>query len=107
MTNDKANPGGCNPDDVVCEMEVLRHLRGLEQQLGHEVFLEKYPEAVSLRDKLPGAITRQEETVQEAVDGCVKGDTIVDQLESRAEVQAQALEEIIEREDLEAEGEDE
>ena len=100
-----ANQSGCNPDDVVCEMEVLRHLKGLEEQLGHEVFLEKYPEAVSLREKLPGAISRQEETVQVAVDSCVQGDTVQEQLESRADIQEQALDQITEMDELDEEDE--
>lgn len=63
----------CNTEDVVCQMEVLRHLKGLSEQLGNEAFLEKYPEAAALREKLSPAIVQQEQVVQEKFEECAEG----------------------------------
>jgi len=62
----------CDRDDVVCQMEVLRHLKGLNEQLGNEAFLEKYPEAVALKEKLSGQVEKQEEAVAKAIDACAE-----------------------------------
>jgi len=60
----------CNPEDVVCQMEVLRHLKGLREQMGNEAFLEKYPEGAALQEKLSPAIVQQEQVVQEKLAEC-------------------------------------
>ena len=62
----------CNPDDVVCQMEVLRHLKGLEEQLGKEKFAERYPLLAGAREQISADVKKQEEVVQEAIDVCGK-----------------------------------
>lgn len=64
------NKQPCDPDDVVCQMEVLRHLQGLEQQLGSEKFLEKYPELGPLKERLPAEIAQQQQLVDSGLAEC-------------------------------------
>ena len=60
----------CDPNDVICKMEVLRHLRGLETQMGSEEFLKKYPEAGPLREKIASEVTKQQVVVDGAIAEC-------------------------------------
>jgi hypothetical protein len=60
----------CDPDDVVCQLEVLRHLKGLEEQMGSEKFLEKYPELAPLKKRLPGEIAQQQQVVDSGIEVC-------------------------------------
>ncbi len=62
----------CDPDDVVCQMEVLRHIKGLENQLGNEAFIERFPELQTLRDRLPAEIKHQEEVVEQSISDCTE-----------------------------------
>lgn len=64
------NERKCDPNDVICKMEVLRHLKGLEQQLGSEQFQEEFPEAASLAEKISAKVSRQEQVVDEALAIC-------------------------------------
>lgn len=68
----------CNPDDVICQMEVLRHLQGLERQLGSELFLEKYPEAAPLRDKIARAMITQGNRVSQELASCATAELEAD-----------------------------
>lgn len=52
-------------------MEILRHLKGLEQQLGNEQFRDEFPEAASLAEKISAKVSHQEELVDEALESCV------------------------------------
>lgn len=70
MSEERKQP--CDPDDVVCQMEVLRHIKGLEGQLGSEAFIERFPELQTLKERLPGEIKRQEEVVQQSLDDCTE-----------------------------------
>jgi len=69
MVSENKQP--CDPDDVVCQMEVLRHLKGLEQQLG-EKFLEKYPEGKTLKERLPAEIAQQQQVVDSSFEKCAR-----------------------------------
>ena len=62
----------CDPTDVVCKMEVLRHLQGLETQMGSEEFLKKYPEAGPLREKIASEVKKQQVVVDGAIADCGK-----------------------------------
>ena len=42
----------CDVDDVVCQMEVLAHLRGLQKGLGNSQFLDKSPELAGLDEAI-------------------------------------------------------
>jgi len=67
----------CDPDDVVCQMEVLRHLKGLEESLGKAAFAKRYPELVAIREKLPDEIAKQETVLAESLSPCVHVDDVV------------------------------
>ncbi len=62
----------CDPDDVVCQIEVLRHIKGLESQLGNEAFLERFPELQVLKERLPAEIRHQEEVVEQSISDCTE-----------------------------------
>ena len=64
----------CDPNDVICRMEVLRHLQGLEQQMGSEAFLEQFPEAAPLAEKIAAKVGKQKEIVDEALADCASED---------------------------------
>ncbi len=42
----------CDVDDVVGQMEVLAHVRGLQKGLGNEKFLDKFPELAGLEETI-------------------------------------------------------
>ncbi len=42
----------CDVDDVVCQMEVLVHLRGLQKGIGDEQLLDKFPELVGVEEAI-------------------------------------------------------
>ncbi len=50
MSGEERNP--CDVDDVVCQMEVLAHLRGLQKGLGNSQFLDKFPELAGLAETI-------------------------------------------------------
>ena len=60
----------CDVDDVICQMEVLAHLRGLKKGLGEEKFREKFPELVDVEEKLTPKIKEQEDELQRALESC-------------------------------------
>lgn len=77
----------CNPDDVICQMEVLRHLKGLEDQLGSEAFLEKYPEAKTLQERISGEVTRQQEVVDQGMAECTEEEVPAAEAEAEEETE--------------------
>lgn len=60
----------CDPDDLICQMETLRHLQGLETQMGNEAFLEKYPELAAAKSKISADVIGQQGVVDHALEGC-------------------------------------
>ena len=71
MTEEKWKEGSpCNPDDVVCQQEVLNRLKNLHEITQEETFTEKYPQLVGLEDTIDEAVKTQEGVVQRAVDQC-------------------------------------
>ncbi len=69
----------CNPNDIVCKMEVLRHLKGLQEGLGNEAFVKDFPELVGLDEKIALKVQGQEQVVQAALEGCGRIDEEVEQ----------------------------
>ena len=61
---------GCDVDDVLCQLETLRHLRGLRQEIGKESFQNRFPEFVGLEDKITDEITSQEGSLNEVLERC-------------------------------------
>ena len=67
MTEEKAK---CDIDDIVCQMQVLAHLKGMQSILGEERYKGDFPEFEGLDEKLAGRIESQETSLQEALDKC-------------------------------------
>ena len=42
----------CNVDDILCQIEVLRNLRGLQAALGEKKFTDDFPELVGIDERL-------------------------------------------------------
>lgn len=74
MTVEDSKP--CDTDDIICKMEVLRHLKGLEEHLGVDQFRDEFPEATVLQEKITSKISQQEEIVQEALIRCAEEEEI-------------------------------
>lgn len=83
MSEERKQP--CDPDDVVCQMEVLRHVKGLQEQLGNEAFIERFPELQTLKDRLPDEIRRQEEVVEQSISDCTEQPPAAEVAASEAE----------------------
>jgi len=60
----------CDIDDILCQIEVLGHLRGMKKLLGQEEFTNKFPKFKGLADTLSENITSQSATLKEALEGC-------------------------------------
>lgn len=60
----------CNMDDLVCQMQVLAHLRGIENVMGDERFRSQMPELSGLSQKLTDTIQTQEATIEETMRSC-------------------------------------
>lgn len=56
----------CDPEDIVCQMQVLGHLKGLRGVLGEEQFKLDFPELDILDDK----IKSREADLKEALERC-------------------------------------
>ncbi len=48
----------CDVDDVVCQMEVLAHLKGLQKERGQEQFLKQFPELVGVEVTIAPSVKR-------------------------------------------------
>ena len=79
MTKEGTNP--CDVDDVVCQIEVLAHLRGLQKGLGNEQFLEKFPELAGLEERLTPKIVEQEEALKQSLEDCGESQFAPDEAE--------------------------
>ncbi|MBA7690607.1 hypothetical protein ES703_99137 [subsurface metagenome] len=60
----------CDIDDIMCQMEVLGHLRGMKNVLGDERFKSSFPELEGLSDTIADKIGSQEITLKEALEKC-------------------------------------
>lgn len=60
----------CNPDDIICEMEILSNLKGLRSTLGDEGFKSRFPELEGLDQKLTARISEQDASLKEALQRC-------------------------------------
>ena len=50
MAEEEINP--CDVDDILCQMEVLAHLHGLQKGLGNSQFLDKFPKLTGLEEAI-------------------------------------------------------
>ena len=60
----------CDIDDILCQMQALTHLKGLQSALGEEKFRESFPELEGLGEKLTSKIKNQETSLREALERC-------------------------------------
>ena len=60
----------CDIDDILCQMQALTHLKGLQSALGEEKFRESFPELEGLGEKLTDKIKNQETSLREALERC-------------------------------------
>lgn len=63
-------PEPCDVDDILCQLETLRHLRGLQHEMGKEAFAHRFPEFIGLDARLSDEILSQEGSLDEALKRC-------------------------------------
>ncbi|MCK5235869.1 MAG: hypothetical protein KAR06_02695 [Deltaproteobacteria bacterium] len=68
MAEEEKTP--CDVDDVVCQIEVLAHLKGLQKGLGNNQFREQFPELVGLDERIRAKVEEQDKVVQKALEDC-------------------------------------
>lgn len=69
MTRENETPK-CNPEDVICQFQILANLRGLQSALGNETFKSSFPELEGLTDKITERIAEQDISLKEALGRC-------------------------------------
>ncbi len=69
MTTEPQRPK-CDVDDIVCQLQVLSHLRGMQSAFGDEEFKSKFPEFDGWDKKIVDTIARQEVDVNAALKSC-------------------------------------
>jgi len=67
MTEEKPK---CNVDDLLCQMQVLGHLKGMKNLLGEDKFRISFPEFEGLSGKVSERIESQEASLKEALERC-------------------------------------
>ena len=67
MTDEKPK---CDIDDLLCQMGVLSHLKGMQSLLGNEKFKTSFTEFEGLDTVLTSKIQSQETTLKEALEKC-------------------------------------
>lgn len=60
----------CDVEDILCQIEALRSLRGLRTALGNETFQRDFPELENLDGKLVQKIQTTEGSIKEALAKC-------------------------------------
>jgi len=60
----------CDIDDLMCQMQALSYLDGLENLLGTEKFQERYPEFKELGDVVKERMGEQRTTIKEVLERC-------------------------------------
>lgn len=56
----------CDPEDIICQMQVLTHLKGLQNALGEDRFKADFPELQGIGERLK----KQEASIREALEKC-------------------------------------
>ncbi len=60
----------CSVGDILCQMQVLSHLRGMQSAFGDEEFKSKFPEFDGWDKKIVDTIARQEVDLNETLKSC-------------------------------------
>lgn len=69
MTEEQEKPR-CDIGDILCQMQVLSHLKGMKSAFGDEEFQKKFPEFENWDTKIMDTIARQEIDLKEALGKC-------------------------------------
>jgi len=72
MTEEKPK---CDIGDLLCQMQILSHLRGIKSVLGDEKFKASFTELEGLDTILVEKISSQETTLEEALEKCGLSET--------------------------------
>lgn len=65
----------CDIDDLLCQMGILSHLKGMQGLLGEEKFKTGFPEFEGLSERVTERISTQETTLKEALERCGLAET--------------------------------
>ncbi len=60
----------CDIDDLLCQMQTLGYLKGMENLIGTEKFQERYPEFKGLGDVVKEKMGEQRGTIKEMMEKC-------------------------------------
>lgn len=60
----------CDVEDILCQMEILSNLRGLQSALGDERFKTQFPELEGLSGQVSERIAKQDTSLKEALERC-------------------------------------
>lgn len=60
----------CNPEDLMCQFQVLNYLEGMEKLLGTEKFQERYPDFKQWGDVVKERMDEQRGTIREIMERC-------------------------------------
>ena len=60
----------CNIDDIICQIQVLSHLKGIQNLVGDEKFSTGFPEFEGLDMVLTEKIRTGEASLNETLKGC-------------------------------------
>lgn len=60
----------CDIDDILCQLQALNYLEGMEKLFGTEKFQERYPEFKGLSDVVKEKMGEQRITIKEAIEKC-------------------------------------
>lgn len=60
----------CNTEDILCQMEVLGHLKGIRSIVGDEQFKNSFPEFEGLNETLSERIKSSETNLKETLERC-------------------------------------
>jgi len=60
----------CDIDDLMCQMQALNLLGGMENLLGTETFQKRYPEFIGLGDVVKERMIEQRGTIKEMMERC-------------------------------------
>lgn len=75
----------CDVNDILCQLEVLRNLRGLKENLGNETFLKRFPQFEGQDLMLAESIKESEGDLREAISKCGNIEMGVPELEEMIE----------------------
>jgi len=60
----------CNVDDILCQIRVLGHLKGLQDEMGKEGFDTEFPELTGVGEHLETRIESQREKLRTSLVAC-------------------------------------